>query len=95
MQGDWNAKDGKDACENWLGICEPFCNDNTNERGLRLLELPPLTILCWQTLLVITKHPEDGPGIAQMDNSTTRLIHSSDEALSIRSEQCQTIPSKL
>ena len=36
--------------------------------------LPPLTILCWQTLLVIIKHPEDGPGIAQMDNTTTRLI---------------------
>ena len=59
------------------------------------LRLPPLTIFCLQTLLVITKRPEDGPGIAQMDNSTTRLIHSSDEALSIRSEQCQTIPSKL
>ena len=39
-----------------------------------LLSLPPLTILCWQTHLVITKHPEDGHGIAQMDNITTRLI---------------------
>ena len=29
--------------------------------------LPSLTILRWQTLWVITKHPEDGPGIAQMD----------------------------
>ena len=36
--------------------------------------LPPLTILCWRTLLVITKHPDDGPGIAHMDNITTRLI---------------------
>ena len=36
--------------------------------------LPPLTILCWQTLLVITKIPEDGPDIAQMDNTTNRLI---------------------
>ena len=36
--------------------------------------LPPLMMLCWRTLLVITKHPEDGPGIAQMDNTTTRLI---------------------
>ena len=35
---------------------------------------PPLKILCLQTLLVITKHPEDGPGIAQMDNTTARLI---------------------
>ena len=34
--------------------------------------LPPLTILCWRTLLVITKHREDGPDIAQMDNTTTK-----------------------
>ena len=25
-------------------------------------------------LLVITEHPEDGPGIAQIDNITARLI---------------------
>ena len=37
--------------------------------------LPPLTILCWRTLLVITKHPEDGPGIAQMDNTTASGLH--------------------
>ena len=39
-----------------------------------LWSLPAVTILCWRTLLVITKHREDGPGIAQMDNTTTRLI---------------------
>ena len=38
VQGDWNAKAGRDAYGNWQGICGPFCNDNTNERGLRLLE---------------------------------------------------------
>ena len=68
MQGDWNAKVGKDASENWQGIRGPFCNDDTHQ------SLPPLTILCWRTLLVITKHREDGPGIAQMDNTITRLI---------------------
>ena len=31
MQGDWNAKVGKDAYENWQGIYGPFCNDNTND----------------------------------------------------------------
>ena len=36
--------------------------------------LPPLKTLCGQTLLVITKHPEDEPGIAQMENTTARLI---------------------
>ena len=29
---------GRDACRNWQSICGPFCNDDTNERGLRLLE---------------------------------------------------------
>ena len=38
VQGDWNAKVGKDAYENWQGICGSFCTDDTNERGLRLLE---------------------------------------------------------
>ena len=38
VQRDWNAKVGKGACENWQGICGTFCNDDTNERGLRLLE---------------------------------------------------------
>ena len=38
VQGDWNAKVGKDSCGNWQGICGPFCNDDTNERRLRLLE---------------------------------------------------------
>ena len=36
--------------------------------------LPALTILCWRILLAITKHPDDGPSIAQMDNTTARLI---------------------
>ena len=51
--------------------------------------LRAVTILCWRTHLVITKHPEDGPGIAQMDNTAARLITSSEEALPIRSEHCQ------
>ena len=38
VKGDWNAKLGKDACENWQGMFGPFCNDDKNERGLRLLQ---------------------------------------------------------
>ena len=38
VQGHWNAKVGRDACGNWHSICGPFCNDDTNERGLRLME---------------------------------------------------------
>ena len=36
--------------------------------------LPALTILCWQILFVIAKHPEDGLGITHMDNTTAKLI---------------------
>ena len=38
VKGGCNAKVGRDACGNWQGICGPFCNDDTNERGFRLLE---------------------------------------------------------
>ena len=38
VQGHWNAKVGKGACDNWQGICGPFRNQHTNERGHRFLE---------------------------------------------------------
>ena len=62
VQGNWNAKVRKDACKIRIREDSDFWS------------LPPLTILCRRTLLVITKHPEDGPGIAQMDNTTARFI---------------------
>ena len=74
MQGDWNAKVGKDACENWQGICGPFCNDDSNERGLRFLEFASFNDPVLANTFGFTKHPEDGPGLAQMDNTTTRMI---------------------
>ena len=75
VQGDWSAKVGKDAYENRQGICRPFCNVNTKMReDSDFWSLPLLTVLCWWTLLVIIKHPEDGPGIAQVDNTTIRFI---------------------
>ena len=38
VQGDWNAKIGEDESKNWKGTCSQYCNPETNERGLRLLE---------------------------------------------------------
>ena len=38
VQGNWNAKVGKNTCGNWQGTCGLFCNDDTNESGQRLLE---------------------------------------------------------
>ena len=38
VQGDRNAKVDKGVYENWQRICGSFSNDETNERGLRILE---------------------------------------------------------
>ena len=38
VQGDWKAKNGIDAQADWGEVCGPYCNVETNERGLRLLE---------------------------------------------------------
>ena len=38
VQGDWNAKIGADAHRDWAGVCGPYANTETNERGERLLE---------------------------------------------------------
>ena len=38
VKGDWNAKIGEDAQKDWKGTCGPYCNTETNERDLRLLE---------------------------------------------------------
>ena len=39
----------------------------------RLLEFATFNV--GRTILVITKHPKDGPGIAQMDNTTARIAY--------------------
>ena len=38
VQGEWNAKVGKDAQADSGEVCGPYCNVETSERGLRLLE---------------------------------------------------------
>ena len=45
VQGDWNAKVGKDACKNWKYTCGLFSNNETNERELRLLKFASLNDL--------------------------------------------------
>ena len=38
VQGDWNAKVGPDAFENWVGTVGRYGIGSTNDRGIRLLE---------------------------------------------------------
>ncbi|GFO20367.1 endonuclease-reverse transcriptase [Plakobranchus ocellatus] len=45
VQGDWNAKIGEDAQEDWEGTCGQHCNQATNDRGLKLLEFAIYTMI--------------------------------------------------
>ena len=45
VQGDWNAKMGEDAQKDWKGTCSHYCNTETNERGLRMLEFATINNL--------------------------------------------------
>ena len=46
VQGDWNGKVGEDAQTDWKSTCGPYCNKESNERGLRLLEFAGANQLC-------------------------------------------------
>ena len=39
IQGDWNAKVGVDAEEDWADYCGPLSNDITNDKGI--FHIPP------------------------------------------------------
>ena len=45
VQGDWNAKVGKDVCKNWKNTCGLYSSNENNERGFRLLEFASLNDL--------------------------------------------------
>ena len=58
--------------ETGKAFVDPFVMMTQMREDSDFWSLPPLTTL--RTHLVITKHPEDGRGIAQIDNTTTSLI---------------------
>ena len=55
VQGDWGAKVGKDAKADWGDVCGPYCNVETNERSLRLVEFAT----CNNLILANTPGRED------------------------------------
>ena len=74
VQGDWNAKIGEDAYENWKGTCWRHCKIKSNERGLRLLEFASYNDLMvantfgsHKTSRKITWHRPDGKTHNQID----------------------------
>ena len=62
VQGDWNAKVGKVAQADWGEVCGPYCNVETNERVLRLLEFATFN----------NKHPWPSQTIQKMDMAQPR-----------------------
>ena len=38
LQGDWNAREGRDACQHWAGVFGSCGTGETNDRERRLLE---------------------------------------------------------
>ena len=73
VQGDWNAKAGEDAQDDWGEVCGPSCDPETNDRGLNLLDFATYNNLVLANTL---GHPEGGHGTAQMEHITTRLTTS-------------------
>ena len=43
VQGDWNAKIGKDEVNDWKGTCGPFCNTSPTTEVLDSWNLPDTT----------------------------------------------------
>ena len=75
VQGDWNAKVGKDAQADWREVCGRYCNIETNERGLGLLEFATFNNLVLTNILGPHKpssrwtwHSPDGKHHTQIDN---------------------------
>ena len=75
VQGDWNAKVGRDAQADWVTVCEPYCNAETNERGLRLLAFVTFNNPVLTNTLVPANNPE-GHGTPQTGSIRTRLTTS-------------------
>ena len=74
VQGDWNAKVGKDAQADWGEVCGSYCNVETNGRGLRLLEFATFNNLVLTNTLGPHKpsrrwtwHSPDGKHYNQID----------------------------
>ena len=74
IQGDWNAKIGKDAITDWGRTSGKFFNSTTNERGYRLLEFAKTNDLIVANTFGPHKNQEYKPGIVLVDYIIIKLI---------------------
>ena len=94
VQGDWNAK-VEDAQEDWGEACGPFCNPETNDRGLSLLEFATYNNLVLENTLSSHKpsrrwtwHSPDGTHHNQNDYILVKKRFRSD----IKTARTRTFP---
>ena len=76
VQGDWNAKVGEDAHEDWGEVCGLFCNPETNDRALKLLDFATYNKLVLANTLGNYKPSRRWTCTTQMEHITTRLTTS-------------------
>ena len=57
VQGDWNAKVGGEAQEDWKEVCGPSCNPETSDRGLKLRDFAVYNNLVLENTLSNHKPP--------------------------------------
>ena len=68
VQGNRDAKAGRDTQADWGDVCGPNCSAETNTRGIRFLEFATFNNLVLKNTLGPHKHLEDGPCTAKTGN---------------------------
>ena len=66
VQGDWNVKVGRDEQADWGDVCGPYCSAETNEEGLKHLEIATFNNLVLTNTLGPHYHPKGGHSTAQI-----------------------------
>ena len=85
VQGDWNAKVGPDAYENWGGTVGRFGISETNDGGLRLLEFARSHCLA----LANTLHPHKLSQTATWHSNNGHIHNQIDFILALQHFQVQ------
>ena len=78
--GHWNAKVGEDAFKYWKGTWGRYCNPETNERGLRLLEFA-----CYKDLVLANTLGKHKVSRRSTWHSPNRGYHNQTDCIMVRS----------
>ena len=82
--GDWNAKVGEDAQEDWREVCGPSCNPETNDRGVKLLDFATYNNLVLANMLGNHKPSRRWTAQPRWNTSQPDWIHLGEEMVPFR-----------